>query len=191
MTREDWLNDLTHQLAPDFATIGAPLAVELIRVSVGFPSRRGLSARNRIVGQCWPVTASKQGFHEIFGNPLEGDGLEAAAILTHELVHSAVGVQAGHKAPFRRAAVAMGLEGKMTATIAGPRLAERLNSAIAKIGAYPHAALDPKLSGIKKEGTRLLKAECPECGYIVRLTRKWADVGMPTCACGAAMALDE
>ena len=33
-------------------------------------------------------------------------------------------------------------------------------------------------------GTRLIKAECPECGYVVRITQKWIDVGMPTCPCG-------
>jgi hypothetical protein len=27
----------------------------------------------------------------------------------------------------------------------------------------------------------MLKAECPECGYTIRLTKKWADVGLPTC----------
>jgi ssDNA-binding Zn-finger/Zn-ribbon topoisomerase 1 len=38
-----------------------------------------------------------------------------------------------------------------------------------------------------KAGTRLLKAECPECGYTVRVTQKWIDVGMPTCPCGQKM----
>jgi hypothetical protein len=191
MTREQWLLEMPHHLAPDFAAIGAPLAVELVRVSVGFPSRRSLSARNRVVGQCWAAAASTDGRHEIFVSPLVGDGLEAAAILAHELVHSAVGVAAGHKGPFRKAALALGLEGKMTATVAGPRLAQRLNALIARVGDYPHAAMNPKLSGMKKDGTRLLKAECPACGYVVRVTRKWADVGLPTCPCGAVMALEE
>lgn len=38
-----------------------------------------------------------------------------------------------------------------------------------------------------KEGTRLLKCQCPECGYVVRTTQKWLDVGVPTCACGTEM----
>jgi hypothetical protein len=43
----------------------------------------------------------------------------------------------------------------------------------------------------KKQGTRMLKAECPECGYTIRLTKKWADVGLPTCPTdGGALALD-
>lgn len=38
-----------------------------------------------------------------------------------------------------------------------------------------------------KVGSRLLKAECPDCGYTIRVTRKWADVGMPKCPCGSHM----
>jgi hypothetical protein len=190
MTREEWLLEMELHLAPDLAQIGAPLSVELVRVSVGFPSRRGLSARNRVIGQCWAAAASTEGRHEIFVSPLIGTSLEAAAVLAHELVHSAVGVAAGHRGPFRKVALAMGLEGKMTATVAGPKLTDRLNALIAKLGEYPHAAMNPKLSGIKKEGTRLLKAGCPECGYVVRVTRKWADVGLPTCPCRNPMALD-
>jgi len=37
----------------------------------------------------------------------------------------------------------------------------------------------------------MLKAECPECGYTIRLTKKWAEVGLPSCPTdGAALALD-
>lgn len=33
----------------------------------------------------------------------------------------------------------------------------------------------------KKQGTRLLKAECEKCGYTVRVTKTWLAVGMPAC----------
>ncbi len=36
----------------------------------------------------------------------------------------------------------------------------------------------------KKAGSRLVKCECAECGYVVRTTRKWLDeVGAPLCPC--------
>jgi hypothetical protein len=38
-----------------------------------------------------------------------------------------------------------------------------------------------------KPGSRLLKCECPECGYVVRTTAKWLAVGTPTCPCGKEM----
>ena len=44
----------------------------------------------------------------------------------------------------------------------------------------------------KKQSTRLLKAECPECGYTIRVSKKWADLGLPTCPIDrASLALDE
>jgi hypothetical protein len=33
----------------------------------------------------------------------------------------------------------------------------------------------------------LVKCPKPECGYQVRTTRKWLDVGVPTCPCGELM----
>jgi len=38
-----------------------------------------------------------------------------------------------------------------------------------------------------KAGTRLLKCQCPECEYTVRITQKWIDVGLPVCPCGTEM----
>ena len=38
-----------------------------------------------------------------------------------------------------------------------------------------------------KQSTRLLKCECPDCGYVVRTTQKWLDIGVPTCPCGTEM----
>ena len=32
-----------------------------------------------------------------------------------------------------------------------------------------------------KQTTRMLKCECPACGYTVRTTRKWLDIAVPTC----------
>jgi hypothetical protein len=60
----------------------------------------------------------------------------------------------------------------------------RLKRAVAPIleagGPYPHAELSK--TATKKQGTRLLKLQCPICPYTVRITRKWLDsVGPPAC----------
>lgn len=39
----------------------------------------------------------------------------------------------------------------------------------------------------KKQTARLLKAECAECGYTVRVTAKWLEVGPPHCPAHGAM----
>jgi hypothetical protein len=37
----------------------------------------------------------------------------------------------------------------------------------------------------------MLRAECPECGHTIRLSKRWADLGPPSCPSdGAALALD-
>lgn len=36
-------------------------------------------------------------------------------------------------------------------------------------------------------GSRMKKLECPKCGYAARTTKKWIEVGLPTCPCGMKM----
>jgi hypothetical protein len=185
-TREVWLNTMASLIAPVFQEAGLTLPPK-VRISCGWPSSRAMAtagATSRTVGQCWPIEASADGNTEIFVSPCIADGGEAAAILVHELCHAVDGNKNGHKAPYRRIALAVGLTGKMTATHAGPELAERLNALCQAIGQYPHATLDLDLSGRKKQGTRMLKLICPECGYTVRTTAKWIEAGLPTCPCG-------
>ena len=41
----------------------------------------------------------------------------------------------------------------------------------------------------KPQSTRLLKAECGECGYTVRVTKKWLEAkGAPICPCTSCSA---
>jgi hypothetical protein len=112
-------------------------------------------------------------------------------VLTHELIHAAVGLECGHKGAFLKAMRALGLEGKATATVAGARWSELFGEAVAALADYPHARLDgAQSSGPKKQTTRLLKVECG-CGVLYRMSRKVAELGLPRCgACGGAMACD-
>jgi hypothetical protein len=76
----------------------------------------------------------------------------------------------------------------MRATTASPTLLERLKAFVAQTGPYPHAQLTAADRPTKKDGTRLIKVSCQECGYTVRVTRKWLEVGFPLCPCGEVMA---
>lgn len=190
MTREEYLTRAITVMRPWFAKAGAAIP-DKIRVAVGFPSKRALSVKRRRVGECWCPSASKDGANEVFISPFLGNGVEALAVLVHELTHAAVGIHVGHKGAFRKTAVAVGLTGKMTATSPSPELMERLNALAAKIGDYPHAALDPTKGPIKKQTTRMVKAECEDCGYTIRTTRKWIEQGLPTCVCGGAFEVEE
>lgn len=185
-TREEWLGALVDALRPRFTELGHPLP-ERIRVSCGWPSTGGTSRNRKTIGQAWSPKCSADGTHETFVSPVLGTAEDVGHVLVHELVHHAVGVAAGHKSPFRKLALAIGLEGKMTATTAGPELTERLHALAERLGPYPHARLDGSADR-KKQDTRMLKVTCPGCGCVVRMTRKWLDdAGAPTCACGDAM----
>jgi len=181
--REEWLRKATDLLRPLFKSAEHPLP-EHVQVSCGWPSKQALSRKRRRIGECWDVTCAADKMHHIFISPCLSDVLDPYGVLptlVHELGHAAVGIPAGHKAPFKRMMKAMGLEGKATSTHAGEELLERLRGISGKLGDYPHGQLELKSSGAKKQGTRLHKCECPGCGYTVRVTQKWIDVGLPIC----------
>lgn len=177
-TREEWLNFVMDETRPAFKSYGAPLPVK-VRLSVGFTST---GDRGKRIGECWSPLASGDKHAEIFIKPDQDDAVRVAGILVHELVHAAVGNEHGHKAPFKKVAVAFGLEGKMTATTEGAAFKTYIAPILKRAGPLPHKRLDAMRSPRKKQGSRLLKAECEECGYTVRVTAKWLDAaGAPYC----------
>ncbi len=183
MTREEWLLQATDALKPDFLEMGSEIP-EKVRVTCGWPSHGG-RAKKRVTGECWPAKKSKDAHFEIFISPTLADTIEVLGTLVHELVHAAVGLDAGHKAPFRHAATALGLTGKMTATKVGGELRARLCTLAARLGDYPHAEIDPTPK--KTQSTRMLKIECPACGWMARTSKKWMELGLPVCCCGKQM----
>lgn len=182
VTREDWLRALLDRLRPAFQAQQIELPSE-VAVSCGWPSHRPLSRRNRVIGQCWPAVVSQAGRPEIFISPTLADSIEVGHVLVHEMIHAAL-PKAGHGAAFKRAALRLGLTGRMTATEPTDALRQQLAQLIEHIGQpYPHAQLDPG-EYERKQSTRLVKLSCPHCGYVIRTTRKWIEVGLPTCFCG-------
>lgn len=170
-TREEWLNAFLAAARPHFERVGFALP-ENVRASIGFTSG---GMRGRSIGECWGSTSSVDGHFEIFLRPSLNDDARVADVLTHEAVHAAVGLEAKHGGKFRRCAVALGLEGKMTATVAGPRWREWALPILAELGAMPGAPLREFHSGKPKQSTRLIKCECDSCDFTFRTTRKHLD----------------
>jgi hypothetical protein len=189
-TREEWLVAAVAKLTPLFEAIGE--TVPAVRVSVGWPGGRG--SKNAVIGQCWATSASSDKVAQLFISPVLDDAVRVLDVLTHELVHAVDDCQSGHKGRFTKVAKALGLTGKMTATVAGDELKSVLVVFAADLGAYPHAALagGQGAEGPKKQGTRMLKTECAEgSGYIVRMTRTWLDTyGAPLCPCHKEVMLE-
>lgn len=187
MNREQWLEAAVNELRPVFKKAGYTIPPKMY-VSVGWPSSGGTRSKNATIGQAWAPEASEDNTGHIFISPVLASEQDVLGTLVHEVGHIVVGHKHGHKAPFVRFCKAINLEGKPTATTVGPTLANTLTEIVERIGAYPHSKLAP--AERKVQGTRLLKVMCPDCGYTIRVTRKWLDEGVPTCPCGALMSED-
>lgn len=179
-TREDWLNEAVALLCPWFKDNGGYRVPGNLKVTCGFPSRLALSSKRQRIGECWADSASEGKTFEIFISPVLSDPARVLDTLAHEIVHAVVGLDAGHKGPFKKCATDIGLEGRMTSTVAGQRLGAHLRDIAKKLATYPHTRLNVS-NRTKKGGTRLVKCECPKCGYVARVTRVWLEVGAPIC----------
>ena len=186
MNREQWLQDAVEHLTPVFKQ-RTGLGLPDVHVSVGWPSTRGLSAKRRTVGQCWPT---QEHGAQIFISPLLDDAFDVLAVLVHELVH-ALHPDSGHRGDFVASARSMGLTKPWTATSAGEDLEPVLTNLIGELGEFPHSKIEPGSPKLKPQTTRMRKIECPEDGYVVRTTSKWLDIGLPTCPCGTEMEVSE
>jgi len=177
INREEWLNQAVGELRGIFHANGFPLP-DKIRVTCGFPSKHARSL-NRAIGEHWSDSASLDATHEILISPVVDDPFEVFGILVHELSHSAT-PDSGHRGKFEQCIRKVWLEGKPTATTIGDTFRQNFAGLIEGLGAYPHARLNVQANR-KVQGTRMLKASCPHCGYTIRLSSKWANIGLPVC----------
>jgi hypothetical protein len=189
--REAWLRRAAGMLEARIRSASALVEFPAYRVSVGWPSK-SISKR---IGEC--AHGATDGVAQVFVSPRLADPVEVLATLAHELIHVAM-PKAGHRGGFRRTALGIGLSGPMRSTVAGSGfrayagtlkadtgvgIAADGSGILGELGPYPHAALILPERG--KVGSRLLKAECGECGCIVRMSQSaMQDPGLPTCACG-------
>lgn len=182
MNREQYLHALTGRLRTDFQLAGLTLP-DTLHLSVGFPSKSALSRKRKRIGECWHAKQSKDGCHQIFISPLLiADDM--AHVLVHELLHAALPPDVGHGKAFKQAMKPLGLTGKATATVPSDALTARLRDIMDALGPYPHPVLSADGAMNCKQGTRLLKVECGECGYVARVTAKWIEsAGAPICPC--------
>lgn len=214
--RETWLNNLAALMAPAFAEQGAPLPA--FRIAVGFPSSGMNSAaigecwdaRASADGtfeifirpdQADPLAVAFVLAHELVHAAV---GLEHG----HKGDFARVALALGFPRPLTNAAPPTG------------KLLAWFESLLPQVGPLPHAAMrwrqgggtvakrkgggvmvpvpdtandeggDRASSAPKKQTSRLLKACCTDCGYTVRVTAKWLEVGKPHCPLHGAMEVD-
>jgi hypothetical protein len=169
-TREEWLTEAVHlldDLLPD------TIERTPFRVSVGFPVGTRGGNGGKAIGQCHYAAAD--GIPQLFIHPELTDPVRILDVLLHERIHAVLPVGTGHKRLFAQVAYAAGLAGKPTATVASDDLVPVLQAVADTLGEYPHGSLDYNSARGKKQGTRMLKCECTECGFIFRTTAKWLE----------------
>jgi hypothetical protein len=182
-TREDWLLAAVVALTPAFAAVG--LSIPAVRVSCGFPSN---AKRSGAIGECWSAKASGDNTVEILISPTVDQPLAVFEVLVHELVHACGHMNHGRY--FAAACMSVGLTtvgASWKATKGDSTFNGRYYPILSGLGAYPHAKLNMRTDQ-KTQPTRMLKAVCG-CGYTIRLTAKWAAIGLPTCPCGEQFTL--
>ena len=169
--REDWLHEAVPYLRELILNRSSDGAAECDQdrpepyLSVGWPKKsRGKAAR---IGECWSAQ-HESGRAHIFVSPELADAVRVLDVLVHELIHDYVGLDCGHKGAFKRLAQDVGLEGKMTATVAGDALRLELERVALLCGHYPHEALTQEPRATPKQRCRQRKYKCPECGQILR-----------------------
>lgn len=216
MNREQWLNEIANRMAPRFEEIGFPLPK--FRAAIGFTSGGMRASAN---GECWHPKSSDDGVYEILIRPDVSESFYAAAILCHELTHTAVGFAEKHGGKFVKVMKALGLAAPFTSTVPTDAFNDWVKPFIEELGPLPHASLrwtslaitpgkkpivvgkvakalrlgedlpdsdgEPTSTAKPKQGTRLKKASCSVCGYTVRVTQKWLEVGPPHCPQHGAM----
>lgn len=163
--REIWLLEFAKRARKHVHEKAGLIVPDRLRIGVGLLGTPG----RPISGTTYAKGLASDGAVEITIAPRTCDTRDVAGTLVHELIH-ACGVH-GHQKDFAKAGRALGLEGKpkemgyVTATPAW------VDAILKRMGNYPQGTLtDPPKR--KVQGTRMLKAECPECGMIVRASRQ-------------------
>jgi hypothetical protein len=201
--REQWLNNAVTSVRGIFHANGFPIP-DHVRVSCGFPLSRARSLY-RNVGVHFAPELSDDATHQIFISPVLDDSVEVLGVLMHELSHAVTGSE--HGTLFKHCVRKVWLEGKLTQTKVGSQFRENFAPILESLGVYPHAKLNLE-NNSKPQGTRMLKAVCNNCvernadgsialtatgaiksQYTIRVTKTWADKGLPTCQCGTQFAL--
>lgn len=162
--REHWLTKASETLT-EHVTLQSGLNPSSVKVSCGWPSTRALSLKKKSIGECWHHDTLEQEDSHIFISPCISDPIEVLGVLLHELGHSALPPKTGHKAPFKKFMVAVGLTGKPTATEVSSDSSDPLRIYLKRLGSelgeYPHQSIDKTLKPKQSTRLRLYECACP------------------------------
>ena len=165
-TREDWLNKAALLIRAELIDTRTTMTTDRpIRISLSPMASKNL-------GACYPSSRSPADHaNEITITMHSNDSVLILSTLAHELIHAYDDCVNKHGAVFRAAAIAIGLEGKMTATVAGAELTATLSEYVELLGEIPHYALTHVAKDKGRNGNKLM---CHDCGFKANTSTKWA-----------------
>lgn len=184
-TREEWLTVVVEAMGAWFAALGHPLPV--LRISEGFPST---GQRGREVTEAW--SDDEGASFTIVVRPDFTDPARLAAGLAYRMAQIAAGSAADNRRIFRHIAISIGLSGRRVESAPKALFRELVRPVLGAAGPLPPPKATLSSSNSRgKQSSRLLKVSCPQCGYVVRVARKWlVDRGPPHCPDHGAMRQD-
>lgn len=170
--RIKWLEDAYQLLRSELL----PEAPERITIVFGFPSTGARKSKNQRIGEYahqfmqgypeYPVNSGLISLHPtIFNNPAR-----VLDVLLHEMIHAAAPGD-GHRGRFPKLARRVGLTGKMTATVAGIQLKEKLDRFLTDLLPPMPPGYGDLSPSRRKQSTRLRKYVCISCGQIIRAAK--------------------
>lgn len=189
-TREAWMLAAVEAMRPWFVDVNAEVGP--VRISIGWPGGRSAKGKG-IRGQCWASHTVADGIPAIFVTPDQSDPILILGIILHEMNHASDNCLSGHRGTFAKTAKALGFLAPWTDSSGKTdELIEKLTNLLADLGTFPHGAINDKAHGLTGlsparppvQTTRMILLTCSVCGYIVRTTRKWIDIGTPSCPNG-------
>jgi len=175
------------------------LKVKPEQISITIASKGRKNALGWFWGNSWHQTKTAS-WHEINLSAEHLDTCDVGELIIHELAHAenhTLGIRDCanriHNKKFKVMAERLGLEVLPRCKSVGFGYTKRAAGAEAFLSkiAFRRDIFAKHRAGAaakpKSGGTRMLKCECPACGYLVRITQKWLDVGTPVCPCGEEM----
>ena len=207
-SREEWLFEMAQVVNKSLfkrpllnkLDIKKKFNIKDLQFSMAFPPNKRINSTvvngrlyrahdaSHTIGQCWygySVSSKEKLKTQILISPDLTDTVKIVGVLIHELIHYLTPAH-GHRGKFRALALAVGLEGKMTATGESAELVKKIEIMVKKIGNIPHSKWIPQVR--KKQTTRMIKLSCQERTlpvdhtYIVRTSRKnIVEHGAPFC----------
>tara|TARA_Y100000361_G_scaffold36089_1_gene30539 strand:- start:2720 stop:3286 length:567 start_codon:yes stop_codon:yes gene_type:complete len=186
MTREEWLLKATKALESQFFN-RRTTKLPAVAVSCGIPK-----GSSNAIGQCWDSKVASDGTTQIFICPSIDDTFQVLGVLLHELCHAAVGVRYGHGPEFGRVARAVGLKGKLTATVVEPEsdTGKYLLTIQESLGLYPHKSINKRADKKKGQRPKRVKLCSPKHpSYEITILEELLTKGLPVDPWGDTMEL--